>query len=160
MNPYAQHLAGRDPHSILAHTTTELRTTLHKIADPEAHPAPGKWSAKEILSHLADCEIVFAFRLRQTLAETNHTIQPFDQDQWATRYASYNAEEALGLFAVTRHWNLSLLKHVTPEDLAKPVTHPERGGMTFQTIVETMAGHDANHLLQLHALCPPESLLA
>jgi len=37
----------------------------------------------EIISHLADCEIVFAFRLRQTLAEDNPTIQPFDQDKWA-----------------------------------------------------------------------------
>ena len=152
MNPYASFLGDRDPKAVLASTTSELRTALHKIPNPEARPGPGKWTAKQILSHLADCEIVFAFRLRQTLAETNHVIQPFDQDNWAQRYAAYNAEEALGLFAVTRHWNLSLLKHATPQDLAKSVTHPERGAMTFQTIVETMAGHDVNHLRQLQSL--------
>jgi hypothetical protein len=37
----------------------------------------------------------------------------------------------------------------------KPVTHPERGTMTFQTIVETMAGHDLNHLAQLKKIATP-----
>ena len=49
----------------------------------EKPPAPGKWSARDIVSHLADAEVAFAFRLRQTLAEDHHVIQPFDQDRWA-----------------------------------------------------------------------------
>jgi hypothetical protein len=32
------------------------------------------------------------------------------------------------------------------------MTHPERGTMTFQTIVETMAGHDRNHVKQIEAI--------
>ncbi len=54
-------------------------------------PVLGKWSAAEIVSHLADCEIVFAFRLRQTLAEDNPTIQPFDQDKWAAQSGCYES---------------------------------------------------------------------
>jgi hypothetical protein len=50
---------------------------------------------------------------------------------------------------VTRRWNLALLGTVAPADFSKKLTHPERGEMTFQTVVETMAGHDLNHLLQL-----------
>jgi hypothetical protein len=93
--------------------------------------------------------VVFAFRLRQTLAEEHPVLQPFDQDRWAERYAAYDLASALALFEATRVWNLRLIEAATAEDKARVVTHPERGTMTFQTIVETMAGHDRNHLLQL-----------
>lgn len=114
--------------------------------------APGKWTAREILCHLADTEIAFAFRLRQALAEPHHVIQPFDQDRWAATYTGAEAEEALACFHGLRAWNVSLLRSVKPESFEKPVTHPERGIMTFRTLVETMAGHDRNHLVQLEAL--------
>jgi hypothetical protein len=115
-------------------------------------PAPGKWNAAEIVSHLADCELVFAFRLRQTLAEDNPTIQPFDQEKWAAHYPSIPANQALDVFAAIRGWNLQLLRTVMPQAAARPVTHPERGAMTFRTIIETMAGHDLNHIGQLQRI--------
>jgi len=118
----------------------------------EQAPAPGKWSAREILCHLADCELVFAYRLRQTLAENHHVIQPFDQDQWARNYAAYTVSQALALFSAAREWNLALLRSVSPEAMEKQVTHPERGTMTFRTMVETMGGHDINHLRQIEAI--------
>jgi len=45
-----------------------------------------------------------------------------------------------------------LLKNVPPATFSKPVTHPERGTMTFKVLLETMAGHDLNHLRQLEAI--------
>jgi hypothetical protein len=115
-------------------------------------PAPGKWSAREILCHLADTELVFAFRLRQTLAEEHHVVQPFDQEKWARVYARFDAQQALEVFSAARQWNLALIAGVPPEALSKPVTHPERGTMTFQVLIETMAGHDLNHLKQIERL--------
>jgi len=115
-------------------------------------PAPGKWSAAQIVAHLADCELVFAFRLRQTLAEDSPVLQPFDQDKWAATYAGIPGAEALAVFSAMRTWNLRLLSSTWPAAAHRPVTHPERGTMTFQTIVETMAGHDLNHLGQLQRL--------
>ena len=107
---------------------------------------------REILCHLADCEIVFAYRLRQTLAEPHHTIQPFDQDIWADNYAAYDAESALAVFSAVRGFNVKLIASLPAEALSKPVTHPERGTMTFETIVETMGGHDLNHLAQIEKI--------
>ena len=104
------------------------------------------------MAHLADCEGVFSFRLRQTLAEEHHVVQPFDQEVWAQRYAGYDLDSALALFQAARNWNLRLLTTVTEADRHHPTTHPERGTMTFWTIVETMAGHDINHLRQLERL--------
>ncbi|WP_263366616.1 DinB family protein [Edaphobacter bradus] len=154
LNPYARFLGDADPVVVL--TTTSER--LHALIDPlpptrvNEQPAPGKWSIREIVSHLADCEVVFCFRLRQTLAEDHHIIQPFDQERWAQRYGAYQIDQALALFEAARNWNLRLLTTVQEEDRHRHVTHPERGTMTFWTIVETMAGHDINHLLQIEHL--------
>jgi hypothetical protein len=155
LNPYARFLDGRPLEAILAETGARLATLLEAIGPEKAivPPAPGKWSPAEIVCHLADCELVFAFRLRQTLAEDAPVIQPFDQDKWATSYPGIAVEQALQVFKAVRGWNLRLLVSALPAAAGRPVTHPERGTMTFQTLVETMAGHDLNHLGQLQRLC-------
>ncbi|HEX6806223.1 MAG TPA: DinB family protein [Terriglobales bacterium] len=113
--------------------------------------APGKWSPREIVTHLADCEIAHAWRYRQALAEDNPVVQPWDQEKWAKHYAAYGAEQALRAFTALREWNLALLRVVTAEQMARPVKHPERGDLTLRELVETAAGHDVNHLRQLEA---------
>jgi DinB superfamily len=154
MNPYAGFLDGRQVEIILATTPSAIADALIAIGEERlmAPPAPGKWSAAEIVCHLADCELVFGFRLRQTLAEDSPTVQPFDQEKWAAPYPGIAAGHALEVFSALRGWNLRLLETALPAAASRPVVHPERGAMTFQTIVETMAGHDLNHLGQLQRL--------
>ena len=97
LNPYAKFLDGRPLETILSSTSHEIANKLQMI-DPEKvcePPAPGKWSPAEIVCHLADCEIAFAFRLRQTLAEDHHVLQPFDQEKWASSYQGIPARELL-----------------------------------------------------------------
>ena len=154
MNPYAAHVGGSAPLDVISETPKRLAQLLETIG-PERltlAPAPGKWSARDILAHLADAEIAFAFRLKQTLAEDHHVIQPFDQDLWAKSYSESDAGLALATLSALRAWNIALIRSASPGDLSKPVTHPERGTMTFQTIVETMAGHDRNHIKQIEAI--------
>ena len=154
MNPYASYLGDRDPNEVIAGTAKKLRQYADVFGSRRLGqaPAPGKWSAREILCHLADCEIVFAYRLRQAAAEDHHVIQPFDQDKWAASYAAYDGVAALAVFSSLRNWNILFIKNVSPETMAKLVTHPERGEMTFKIVVETMAGHDINHLGQLERI--------
>ena len=153
LNPYAVFLGGQDPAPVLAATPARLEALACAMTPEQltAPRAPGKWSPREILAHLADCELAFSFRLRQVLAGAP-LIQPFDQTAWSAHYAAYETPAALALFSAARAWNLTLLTQVTPEDRTLPATHPERGAMHFQTIVETMAGHDLNHLQQLEAV--------
>jgi uncharacterized damage-inducible protein DinB len=154
LNPYEGFIDGRPLETILAATTNEIAAFLTGIGAEKSAlaPATGKWSATEIVCHLADCELVFGFRLRQTLAEDAPTIQPFDQDKWAATYSGIAADKALEVFAALRAWNLLLIQGALPAAARRPVTHPERGTMTFLTIVETMAGHDLNHLGQLRKI--------
>jgi hypothetical protein len=154
LNPYASYLGNANPMEVIAATPGKLSALAQKLGGEKVSksPAPGKWSAREIFCHLADCEVVFAFRLRQTLAEPHHVIQPFDQDGWAKTYAAYDAQSALELFSAVRRWNVTLINSVPKEAHAKVVTHPERGAMTFESIFHTMAGHDINHLRQLEKI--------
>lgn len=154
INPYVEYVAGREPLEIIAATAGELASFIRTVGPEglEQSLVPGKWSGREIICHLADCEIVFAYRLRQTLAEGHHVIQPFDQDQWAANYGVYDAPSALAVFSSLRRWNIALIESLPSAAMSKKVMHPERGEMTFRDVVETMAGHDINHLNQLKAI--------
>lgn len=154
MNPYARQLGTRDPLKVVATTARHLEQLSVALgpARIEESPAPGKWSPLEILCHLADCEIAFGFRLRQALALDHYIIQPFDQELWARSYSGYDAQAAMMTFSCVRQWNLMLLRSVPAEALSRQMLHPERGEMTFRELIETIAGHDLNHLAQLEAI--------
>lgn len=154
LNPYAMYLGDGDPLEVITSTPDRLSRLTSGLGPDvcDRRPATRKWSVREIIAHLADCEIVFAFRLRQTLTGDHPTLQPFDQGEWAERYALYDLPSACRLFAATRTWNVKLLRGVSAAERKLPVTHPERGTMTLWTIVETMAGHDINHLNQIERL--------
>lgn len=156
MNPYASFLGESEPLEVIRTTSSRLEKLVEtsSLATLNHEPASGKWSAREILCHLADSEIVFAFRLRQALAENYYVIQPFDQDRWAATYTHYEARAALAVFSAVRQWNLALIAGFKPEALTKLLNHPERGDMSLQVVVDTMAGHDLNHLRQIDAILP------
>jgi uncharacterized damage-inducible protein DinB len=161
MNPYASYLGERDPRAVIAETPARLDGLFAKLGKTGVERAlePGKWSARKILCHLADCEVAFAFRLRQALAEPHHVIQPFDQDAWAAVYdaAALDADSALEAYTALRKWNIKLLQNLPAGAMSKPLSHPERGQMTFGVVVETMAGHDLNHLQQIERIASQQA---
>ncbi len=158
MNPYTARMLGlvgdRDPMELLAATPGRL-TALHKALGQDGMTrsyAPGKWTARDILAHLADAEMTIGFRVRQTLAEDGHRIQPFDQDAWAKRYRSLDPALAVEAFRGLRAWNLNLFRSLSPEDWKRPALHPERGEESVEIIIKMLAGHDVNHLEQLERI--------
>jgi hypothetical protein len=154
MNPYAVYLGERNAMEVIEATPRRLAALVEVLGKTgcERRPAPGKWCAREILCHLADTELVFAFRLRQALAEPYHVIQPYDQERWAEQYGAYDTAAALEVFRAVREWNVKLIRTVGEAEMAKLLTHPERGEMAFRVVVETMGGHDLNHLGQMAAI--------
>jgi uncharacterized damage-inducible protein DinB len=150
MNPYAQALGERDAAAVIAQTPRRLAELVGGMSaeEVERRPAPGKWSVRQVLAHLADCDIAFGFRLRQAYSGQSQ-LQPFDQDAWARAYGAYTAEAALATFAALRAWNVAFVGGLSEADKHLPTVHPERGAMVLWTIVETMAGHDLHHLAKL-----------
>ncbi len=153
-NPYASFLDGRPTPDILADTPIALASIFASLTPSQAlqSPAPGKWSPLEVLCHLADCEIAHGFRLRQTVSLSNPLLQPFDQDLWAIGYRSHSVAEALALFTSLRNWNLAFVAALPPSSLTRTAHHPERGDLTLQILLDTMAGHDLNHITRFRVL--------
>jgi uncharacterized damage-inducible protein DinB len=151
VNPYAKFLGEHNAVEVIAATPARLAvlTTGLSAEQADAPTAPGKWSTRQMVAHLADCEIAFGFRLRQALAEERSVMQPFDQDAWAKSYGHYELAAALDCFDALRMWNVAFVRGLSEADKQRVTTHPERGEMTLWTIVETMAGHDLNHLEKL-----------
>ena len=118
-------------------------------------PAPDKWCILEILAHLADMDILYAYRLRQMLADEKPVIAPIDQDAWAKHlgYMESSAPELIALYGLNRHRNLQLLRRLKPGDLERSAYHPElKRQVTVAEIVGMMGAHGANHLQQIERL--------
>jgi hypothetical protein len=117
-------------------------------------PAPDKWSIQELAAHLADDELVGAYRIRMILSSPGTAIQAFDQDIWARtgRYASTDAQVSVEMFRVLRHANLALLRALTPAEWNLYGIHAERGEESIRDIAMYYAGHDLNHFTQIEAI--------
>ena len=142
--------------SVWANTTYAGSMAFVSKFTPEAFArshAPGKWTAREMLIHLAHAEIVFGTRLRFALSTPGYVVQPFDQDQWMVLDGQgLDGQAALALFSFNRAFNLGLAKRLSAEDRARTFTHPERGTMTVEEILLMIAGHELHHLPQLEAV--------
>ena len=149
-------LGDREPLQILASTAGRLRALIARRTRDELSrsPDPVRWSAVQILAHLADAEVVGAWRIRSILAADGVPLQPFDQNTWAAafRYAESDPFESLQLFETNRTATLSLLRRVDPALHANHGMHAERGKETIAHLLRLYAGHDLNHLAQIEKL--------
>ena len=114
-------------------------------------PAPGSWSAHEVVVHCADSETNAALRLRYLLAESDPLIVGYDQDAWARRfdYHSQPLEEALAATALARARTVPLLRRMAEEDWAKAGRHTESGPYTPEDWLRIYAAHLEGHARQI-----------
>jgi hypothetical protein len=118
------------------------------------HPLQGKWSAAEIIHHLADSETTSALRLRRLLVEDHPLIQSYDQDQFAARL-NYNQRDiapALDAFRCARATTAQLFDFMTDEDWRREGTHSESGAYTAEDWLRIYAAHAHNHAAQIGRL--------
>jgi hypothetical protein len=156
VNPYAKFLGRRDPVAVAAATPAKIVSLIRGLTPRQLAqtPAPGKWSIQEIISHLADTEMVMSCRSRWIAFEEHPTLVPFDQEKWAagrTREKEPLAE-TLERFRVLRRSQLRLFRRASKDDFQRTGFHPERGVVTLRVQLETLAGHDLNHLAQIQRL--------
>ena len=155
------HTEGKDPLRVQGETPRKLAALVRGLNKKQLtrKPAPEKWSISEILAHLADAEVVAAWRLRHVLGNNGASIQPYDQNVWAStfKYARQDPKTSLELFRVLRESNLTLLKSLPKELWGNYGMHQERGKETVAHIVRMFAGHDLNHLQQVEKIAKESS---
>jgi len=117
-------------------------------------PIAGKWTAAEIVHHLADSEMTSAIRLRKLLAEPYPVIQGYDQDRFAEvlRYQSRPVEPSLQAFRYARESTAQLLERMTEADWRKLGWHSESGRYHTERWLEIYAVHAHGHAEQIERL--------
>ncbi|HQR35825.1 MAG TPA: DinB family protein [Blastocatellia bacterium] len=119
-----------------------------------AHPIPGKWSAAEIIHHLADSEMTSALRLRRLLVEDNPAIQGYPEAVYAERlvYNTRDIAPALEAFKAARATTVQLLERMTEDDWQRKGTHSESGAYGTEIWLRSYAAHAHDHAGQIRRL--------
>jgi hypothetical protein len=146
----------RDPVAIIADTPRAIAALAagvspDRLARPESE---GRWSARDVIAHLADCEILYGWRVRQVLTREAPPLDAIDQDAWAARMrdADVDVTTALASLTAQRALHVPLLRSLTAADLARTGVHGERGPETLASMLRLWAGHDLFHLEQLQRI--------
>jgi hypothetical protein len=132
----------------------EVRKALAEIGPDglDRRPAPGEWTAREVVHHLADSELTSAVRLRRLLAEDEPVIHAYDEKAFAQRLHYHRPiESSLDAMDAARRSSLELLEAVPEEDWGRSGTHTESGPYSVQTWLETYASHPYDHARQMRA---------
>jgi hypothetical protein len=149
--PYTKYLGDRDP-------LEAIRDSLEKIqrltrdwtpARYERSYAPGKWSARQVLTHLAQTELALGTRARMAVSTPAYAAQAFDQEVWIDLDREMAGREAVDAFLATARMNLAFFHGLSADQRATRFSHPEYGELTVDWLIHQVAGHHINHLLQL-----------
>jgi hypothetical protein len=153
-NPYAADLGSKDPLKALGETPRKIRSILGKwtARQWERTYAPGKWSARRIVIHLAQTELALTTRARFAASQDGYVAQPFEQDTWLVLDDHADGPTALDAYTALRRLNLAMFKGLTPAQRRRAFTHPEFGELTPGWVVSQLAGHDIHHLKQLKTI--------
>ena len=150
------HVEGEQPLAVQAATARKLELIIkgQPSAKLRKRPTPDKWSVSEILAHLADTEIVVAFRVRAILGAPGTHIAAVDQDSWVAsgHYEKRDPRKSVEQFRVVREANLALLNSLAAQQWKQYGMHSERGQETIEHMVCMYAGHDINHLQQIERI--------
>jgi hypothetical protein len=116
----------------------------------DARPAPGKWTAREIVHHLADSEMTSAIRLRLLLAMPRPNIAGYDQDEFARRlFYDRPIEASLEAFKAARRSTAEILDRLTDADWSREGSHSEHGAYSVERWLEIYASHAHQHATQI-----------
>jgi hypothetical protein len=147
------YIKGKNPVEILAATPRQIGRMVKGIPRKRLsqRPSSEKWSVTEILAHLADSELVYGFRIRMILEASGTPIQGIDQDAWAhfSTYSKHDPVVSVEALRITRQRLVALLKSLPRESWDRYGMHSERGKETVIRVVEMLAGHDLNHMMQI-----------
>lgn len=145
---YISQVPGDDALAALAAQLGETLALLAPLDDARAlhRYAPGKWSVKETLGHLADAERVFAYRALRFARADATPLPGFDENRYvpAGRFDARPIEALRGELAAVRAANLALFRSFDAAALARrgeASGHP----VSVRALAWIIAGHERHH---------------
>jgi hypothetical protein len=142
-----------DPVAVLRTTLDEIPRLVGDASNERLQrpPAPGEWSAREVLSHLADADLMAGARVRMIVTQDRPTLVGYDQDAWTARFGTLEADaaETVALWRALRLANVRIFESLSDAEWARVGVHSERGEESALLTVQLMAGHDRVHFDQV-----------
>jgi hypothetical protein len=119
----------------------------------DTSPAPGKWTARQIVHHLGDSEMTSAIRLRLLIASPSPRIMGYDQEEFARRlyYNDRPIEASLDAFNAARRSTAEILDRLSEAEWLREGSHSETGAYSVDTWLEIYASHAHAHADQILA---------
>lgn len=153
-NPYHVDLGGRDPIVAMRATPERIQVIVARMTPEQLRRsyAPGKWTAAQLLVHLAQAELALTVRARMALTQPGYVAQPFDQDRWMEKEERSDGATALAAYLAMRQLNLQLFANLSATERAATFQHPEYGELTVQWLLEMIAGHELHHVPHFEAI--------
>ena len=154
---YVRHMLAlvgdRDPVALLEAGPDRLAAAAVGLSEADARrpPGAGAWSPLQTLRHVADSEIVYAYRLRLIVASDRPQIPGYDQDAWADRlhYHHGTVADALADHAGARRTTVRWLRALDDGQWGRVGVHSERGEESVRQIATLLAAHDLAHADQI-----------
>ena len=152
-DPYYEHyislVPGDDIKAALTTQPAELNALFADMPDEKGTfaYADGKWTIKEVLSHLIDGERIFAYRILRISRGDETPIEGFEQDGYIENSNANNRSfaELLDEFDLQRRSNLLLLKNITDEGTHRLGT-ASGNPVSVRALAYIMAGHIQHHV--------------
>lgn len=142
-----------EPFDTLLEYPEQLRLHVQALDDDALHfrPAPGEWSALEVVGHLGDVEERWDERLTEMLQQDHPSFAPFDPDAIAVErdHQHQQLDALLTRFASRRAAFVARLRGLSAAELARTGMHPVRGNVAASGIAPILAGHDQIHRTQI-----------
>jgi DinB superfamily len=147
-NGYISLIEGDDLIHVLNSQTAELRSMLADVAEDKGTYAyaTGKWTIKELLSHLIDGERIFAYRIHRISRGDKTPIEGFEQDDYIENSNANNRSFAdlLDEFDFQRRSNLLLVNNISDEGSKRMGTASDNP-VSVRALTYVMAGHVTHH---------------
>lgn len=113
--------------------------------------APGKWTIRFLLHHLADAETVLYDRIRRVLSEPRQVLWAFDQDGWAKGldYSQVPLEVSRRIYDSVRAGVIHQARQHYESKGQLEFIHSETGVRTLKAEFDKVAAHNEHHLRQI-----------
>jgi DinB superfamily len=148
-------MTGSEREALIAQYAAGYDTILESLAgitgdEWEAREAPGEWSPRQVIHHLADSEMTSAIRVRRLIVEDNPVIVGYDQDQYADcLFYDRPVEASLAAFKAARDSTVPILRRLDEAQWQRAGTHTESGHYSVEGWLQIYADHADIHADQI-----------
>jgi len=140
--------------ALLAQQHEATRSLAAAVGEPHAATryAPDKWTVREVIGHLSDCERVLSYRLLRALRADPVVLPGFDHNAYvpAGRFERRPLAEVLDEFTAVRAATVALVRSAPAESFDFRL-NVGSGSISARALAYLMAGHERHHQALLHA---------